>query len=86
MQSLQKFTTLLKDLDYADDITLLCSKHQHMQEKTEKLCKNAESPIEIRGRCVEDVDTLTYLGAIVNKTGQATEDIKHRLQPWPPLL
>ena len=28
---------------------------------------------------VEDVDTFTYLGAMVNKTGGATEDIKHRL-------
>ncbi len=28
---------------------------------------------------VEDVDTFTYLGAMVNKTGGATEDINHRL-------
>ena len=95
-----KFTTQLEDLDYADDIALLSSKHQHMQEKTERLCKHAESiglqintdktkvlrinnketnPITIKGRSVEDVDTFTYLGAIVNKTGGTTEDIKHRL-------
>jgi len=95
-----KFTTMLEDLDYADDIALLSSKHQHMQEKTNRICKNAENiglqintdktkvlrlncrvtnPIEIKGKSVEDVDTFTYLGAIINKTGGATEDIKHRL-------
>ena len=95
-----KFTTLLEDLIYADDIALLSSKHQHMQEKTEQLCKQAESiglqintdktkvlrlnskettPIRIKGKDVEDVDTFTYLGAVINKTGGSTEDIKHRL-------
>lgn len=95
-----KFINQLEDLDYADDIALLSSKHQHMQEKTERLCTHAESiglrintnktkvlrinnketnPITIKGRNVEDVDTFTYLGAIVNKTGGTTEDIKHRL-------
>ena len=95
-----KFTTQLEDLDYADDIALLSSKHQHMQEKTERLCQYARSiglqintnktkvlrinnketnPIKIRGKDVEDVDTFTYLGAIVYKQGGSTEDIKHRL-------
>lgn len=37
-----KFTSLLEDLDYADDIALLSSKHQHMQEKTTRLCEHAE--------------------------------------------
>jgi hypothetical protein len=95
-----KFTTQLEDLDYADDIALLSSKHQHLQEKTERLCSHAESiglqintdktkvlrynnketkSIEIKGKSIVNVDTFTYLGAIVNKTGGSTEDIKHRL-------
>jgi hypothetical protein len=95
-----KFTTQLEDLDYADDIALLSSKHQHLQEKTERLCKHAESIglqintdktkvlrfnhkvanlIRIKEKDIQDVDTFTYLGAIVNKTGGSTEDIKHRL-------
>jgi len=95
-----KFTTQLEDLDYADDIALLSSKHQHLQEKTERLRNHAEyiglqintdktkvlrfnsrvaNPIKIQGKDIEDVETFTYLGAIVNKTGGSTEDIKHRL-------
>ncbi|XP_056001737.1 uncharacterized protein LOC130048722 [Ostrea edulis] len=82
-----KFINQLEHLDYADDIALLSTKHQHLQEKTERLCKHAESiglrintnktkvlriknketnHITIKGRNVEDVDTFTYLNAIVN--------------------
>ncbi|XP_045171092.2 uncharacterized protein LOC123533508 [Mercenaria mercenaria] len=38
-----KFTTKLEDLDFADDLALLSSKFQHMQQKTEKLKENASS-------------------------------------------
>ena len=31
------FTRVLEDLDFADDIALLASKYEHIQEKTEKL-------------------------------------------------
>ncbi len=37
------------------------------------------NPMEIKGKSVEDVDTFTYLGVIVNKTGRAREYINHRL-------
>jgi len=37
-----KFTTKLKDLDFADDIALLSSTRQHIQTKTDKLAHEAE--------------------------------------------
>ena len=38
-----KYTTKLKDLDFADDIALLSSTKQHIQTKTDKLAHEAES-------------------------------------------
>lgn len=35
------FTRLLEDLDYADDLLLLTSRADHMQEKTARLEENA---------------------------------------------
>ena len=35
------FTSLLKDLDFADDIVLVSSKNEHMQNKTNRLVENA---------------------------------------------
>ena len=32
-----KFTTVLEDLDYADDIALLSSRHKDLQEKCSRL-------------------------------------------------
>ena len=37
----RNFTTMLEDLDYAGDIVLLPSKHDHLQEKTNRLVENA---------------------------------------------
>ena len=41
------FTTTLEDLDFADDIVLLSSKHQQIQDKTNRLVDNAGSGAEI---------------------------------------
>lgn len=38
------------------------------------------SPIVLRGTTLEEVDTFTYLGSIVNKVGGTDEDIKTRIQ------
>ncbi|XP_045208942.1 uncharacterized protein LOC123560851 [Mercenaria mercenaria] len=35
--------------------------------------------IHIEGQAIEDVDTFTYLGSIVSKTGGTEEDIKARI-------
>ena len=34
-------TQCLEDLDFADDLCLISQKHQHMQEKTNKLIQEA---------------------------------------------
>ena len=38
------------------------------------------SPVSLRGEPIEDVDSFTYLGSIVGKTGGTDEDIKARIQ------
>ena len=35
------FTSILEDLDYADDLSLLASRHQDIQQKTNNLAKHA---------------------------------------------
>ena len=35
--------TVLEDLDYADDISLLSSKHMDVKHKAERLCKTANT-------------------------------------------
>jgi hypothetical protein len=96
------FTTVLKDLDFADDIALVSSKYNDMKEKTEKLveeaarvglklnsrkCKTLRTKgarnregIRVNGQEVEEVDEFVYLGAIVDKKGGGSRDIKNRMQ------
>ena len=38
------------------------------------------NPIPLRGEPIEDVDSFTYLGSIVSKTGGTDEDVKARIQ------
>ena len=37
-----KFTSKLEDLDFADDVALICSTQRHVQSKTNRLVENAE--------------------------------------------
>ena len=50
-------------------------------KKTKLMRYNAkdQTPISIDGKDVEDVDSFTYLGVIVNKTGGAEQDITARV-------
>ena len=50
-------------------------------KKTKLMRYNAkdQTPLSIDGKDVEDVDSLTYLGSIVNKTGGAEQDITARV-------
>ena len=94
------FTTVLEDIDFADDLVLLSSTKTHIQKKVDRLNKHSEAigmktsikktklmrynakdqtPVSIDGKDVEDVDSFTYLGAIVNKTGGAEQDITARV-------
>ena len=36
------FTTVLEDIDFADDLALLSSKKKHIQEKVDRLCKHGK--------------------------------------------
>ena len=93
-------TTKLEDLDYADDIALLSSNREQIQQKTillnnyskttglninssktklMRLNANNTRPVEINGKIIEDVNTFVYLGATINTSGGADEDIRRRL-------
>ena len=95
------FTTVLEDIDVADDLALLSlSTKTHIQKKVDRLNKHSkaigmktsikktklmrynakdQTPVSIDGKDVEDVDSFTYLGAIVNKTGGVEQDIIARV-------
>ena len=77
-----KFTTVLEDLDYADDIALLSSRHKDLQEKSSRLqqvSRYTTDTISIDGLEVEDVNSFIYLGATVHGAGGSHEDITRRL-------
>lgn len=50
-------------------------------KKTKCLRINAQhdSPVMLEGNSIQDVDSFTYLGSIVSKTGGADEDIRSRI-------
>ena len=94
------FTTVLEDIDFADDLALLSSTKTHIQKKVDRLNKHSkaigmktsikktklmrynakdQTPVLTDGKDVEDVDSFTYLGSIVNKTGVAEQDITARV-------
>ena len=94
------FTTVLEDIDFADDLALLSSTKTHIQKKVDRLNKHSkaigmktsikktklmrynakdQTPVSIDGKDVEDADSFTYLGAIVNKTGGAEQHITARV-------
>ena len=87
-----KLTTTLDDLDFADDLALFSSRWSFAQEKLNRLSQFGETvgsktivlrknpgrldPLTIREREVEDVESLVYLGAKVDKQGGAASDIR----------
>ena len=52
------------------------------RRKTKVVRMNAANtnPIPLRGEPIEDVDSYTYLGSIVSKTGSTDEDVKGSIQ------
>ena len=94
------FTTVLEDIDFANDLALLSGTKTSIQKKVDRLNKHSkaigmktsikktklmrykakdQTPVSIDGKDVEDVESFTYLGAIVNKTGGAEQDITSRV-------
>ena len=94
------FTTMLEDLDFAYDLTLLSSAMNHLQQKTSRLevntvkvglklndkkCKvmkansKNDEKLRVRGNVVEEVESLTYLGANITKDGGGAVDVSRRI-------
>ena len=95
------FNTFLEDLDFADDIVLMSSRFQDMQEKTSQLEENAKkvgltinenktkvmkinsrnrTKVIINSKEIEETDSFTYLGSIVDTLGGTDDDIKCRIK------
>ena len=75
------FTTVLEDLDFADDNGLKLNERNCKTLGTE--CASSREKIEVNGEEVDDVEEFIYLGAIVDKEGGGSKDIMHRLQKAP---
>ena len=73
---------VLEDLDFADDIALPSSKCNDLREKTWRLTEEAArvSLKLIARKCKTMRAEFVYLGAIVDKEGGGSRDIRNRLQ------
>ena len=60
-------TSMLKDIDFVDDIGLLSSNANHLQKKINDLN-------------LEEVDEFTYLGSTISKSNATEKAISNRLQ------
>ncbi|KAL9970778.1 hypothetical protein ACROYT_G023202 [Oculina patagonica] len=63
--------TQLEDLDFADDLALLSHNHDQMQGKTTGLAATSERAVggAVGGERLEEVDSFTYLGSVIDKSG-----------------
>ena len=56
-------------------------KHNTKKYKTLRTeCDSRRDNIVVDGEEVDDVEELTYLGAMVDKEGEGNKDVMHRLQ------
>ncbi|VDP38995.1 unnamed protein product [Schistosoma margrebowiei] len=74
----------LDDLDFADDLALLSQTQQQMQEKTTSVAAASAAvactdSITIDEEDLEDVQTFTYLGSIIDEQGGSDADVKARI-------
>ena len=65
------FTTVLEDLDFADDNGLKINARKCKTLGTE--CASSREKIVVNGAEVDDVEEFTYLGAFVDKEGGGRE-------------
>lgn len=75
------------DLEFADDLTLLSHTQQQMQEKTTTISTDSASLgliihkgkskiFKVTSEALEEVESFTYLGSIVEKLGGKDADVK----------
>ncbi|VDP27031.1 unnamed protein product [Schistosoma margrebowiei] len=74
----------LDDLDFADDLALLSHTHERMQTKTASAAAVSASayssnPITLDGETLEDVESFTCLGSIIDEQGGSDADVKARI-------
>ena len=77
-------TSVVEDLDYADDIALLAHRHQDMQEKTNALAttrhlrmkSRTNESIMANEEVVDKVDHFIYLGSKVSTSGDGEKEIQ----------
>ena len=69
-----KLTSVLEDLDFADDIALLSSRYVDM-----RINARNDQRIKVNDEQVDDIEEFLYLGALLDKEGGATKDIQQRL-------
>ena len=74
---------MLDDLDFVDDLALLWHNHQQMQEKTSDL-HHASMQVglmlnKIEGEELEEVESFTHLGIVMDKSGGTDADVKTRI-------
>ncbi|VDO49867.1 unnamed protein product [Schistosoma margrebowiei] len=81
--------------DFTDDLTLLSHTHEQMQIKTASLAAVSAlvglsihmgktmvlkfNPITLDGETLEDVESFTYLGSIIDEQGRSNADVKARI-------
>ncbi|VDP34473.1 unnamed protein product [Schistosoma curassoni] len=72
----------LDDLDFADDLALLSHTHEQMQIKTASVAAVSASNsnlITLDGESLEDVESFTYMGSIIDEQGGSDADVKARI-------
>ncbi|VDO59773.1 unnamed protein product [Schistosoma margrebowiei] len=70
----------LDDLDFADDLALLSHTHEQMETKTVSVPQSLHhNPITLDGKTLEDVESLTYLGSIIDEQGGSHADVNGRI-------
>ncbi|VDP67860.1 unnamed protein product [Schistosoma mattheei] len=78
----------LDDLGFADYLALLPRTHEQIQIKKAGVAAVSESvglnihkenPITLDGKTLEDVESFTYLGSIIDEQGGSDADLKAKI-------
>ncbi|XP_071153665.1 uncharacterized protein [Mytilus edulis] len=83
-------SSILEDLDFADDLALLSNIHHHLQEKTNrhntftsqvgiKISQTKKEVIIVYRKDLPITETFIYLGSTIRNDGAEGNDIMNRL-------